>query len=298
MWDSINLWTIIVAMALLFIVEARSRRLRFKEMFNAAKFSRPLQPLDEWARILAVGVGLTSLGCGVTLLAVAIEANVWDGDSISGILLLWIYVSIFQGLEALGMVVRDYRLIHGLGSNPLRHLTSGQIASIRSELECHDFRAAIVRYREAVADAGSAEAKEYVVRLFGQLRAAFPDRFAPPPLSLATLNWRAMAICTLIQAGVLGALWFVLPPAHPASAISRFTYSFMFGLGLSAGLRVKGVWKRLLLLVPAFAVAFLGEVIVPRVFGASSISLGLYWLGIFSGVCLMFSGFNPRRNRT
>ena len=69
-------------------------------------------------------------------------------------------------------------------------------------------------------------------------------------------------------------LWFALPPANPASAVSQFAYSFLLGLGMIAGLRVNGVWKRLLLLVPAFAVAWLSEAIVPHLVGASAHSLG------------------------
>ena len=162
-------------------------------MFDPAKFLRPLQPLGEWTRILNVVGGLALIGCGVMLLAAAIRANVWDGDSIWGIQLLSMYGSIYFGLAALGIVVRDYGLIHGLRSMPPQ-LTSGQIASIRSELECQDFRAAIRCYRDAMPDAGSAEAKQYVIRLFGQLRAAEPGKFAPPPLSLATLNCANMLI--------------------------------------------------------------------------------------------------------
>jgi hypothetical protein len=108
-------------------------------------------------------------------------------------------------------------------------------------LEDHDWVAAVKRYRDAVPDAGEWEAKQNVFRLFKTLRAQQPDMFVVLPLSLATLNWKVMAICALIEAVALGVLWFVVPPSYPASAVSQFAYSFLFGMGLIAGTRVKGL---------------------------------------------------------
>ena len=81
-------------------------------------------------------------------------------------------------------------------------------------------------------------------------------------------------------------------------AVSQFAYSFLFGMGLMAGGRVKGLWKRMLLLVPALAVMILSEAIVPRLVEGSSHSTGLYLCGFFFGIFLMVSAFTPRRNRT
>ena len=68
-------------------------------------------------------------------------------------------------------------------------------------------------------------------------------------------------------------------------------------MGLIACTRVKGIWKRILLLVPALAVMILSEVIVPRP-EASSPSMGLYLSGGFVfGIVLMVSGFKPRSGK-
>ena len=106
-----------------------------------------------------------------------------------------------------------------------------------------------------------------------------------------------MLICALIEAVILGVLWSVMPPSYPASAVSQFAYSFLFGMGLMAGLRVKGFWKRMLLLVPALAVMILSEAIVPLLAEASSHSIWSYFFGFFFGIFLMICGFNPRRRQ-
>jgi hypothetical protein len=236
------------------------------------------------------------IGCGVMLIVTMIQAQVWEGGSIWGYI-AQVYLSTYVGLWTLGIVIHDYRLVHyGLPSNLSRPLTPEQIEPIRRALEDHDWTAAINRYREVVPDAGLGEAKQYVVRLFFTLRAQYPDKFATPPLSLASLNWNAILICAAIEAVFLGVLWFAMPPSHPASAISQFVYSLLFGIGVIAGMRVKGLWK-LLLLAPAVAVMILSEVIVPRLAEASSHSIGPYLLGFLFGPLLMVSAFTPRRRR-
>jgi len=93
----------------------------------------------------------------------------------------------------------------------------------------------------------------------------------------------------------LGVLFYSLPPSHPASAVARFTYCFLLGVGLMAGIRVKSFWKRMLLTAPALALAILSEVIVARMAGASS-HLAWPWLcGIVFGIVLMACGGNWRR---
>ena len=46
--------------------------------------ARPLQPLGERTRTFAIGAGLILVGCGVMLLVTAIQAHVWEGESIVG----------------------------------------------------------------------------------------------------------------------------------------------------------------------------------------------------------------------
>ena len=46
--------------------------------------ARPMQPLGERTRTFAIGAGLILVGCGVMLLVTAIQAHVWEGESILG----------------------------------------------------------------------------------------------------------------------------------------------------------------------------------------------------------------------
>jgi hypothetical protein len=174
-------------------------------------------------------------------------------------------------------------------------LTAEQIKPISEALMSHSLTVAIDRYREAVPDAGLTEARQYVFGLYRSLRRQDPEKFAPPPLSLATLNWRGFAICALIEAAVVGIWWLLMPPAHPASFVSQFAYSLLLGMGLLAGGRVKSRTAKLLLLVPSITLLILSETIVPRLSAAASHSIGTYLCGFFFGIALTASAFlNPR----
>jgi tRNA A-37 threonylcarbamoyl transferase component Bud32 len=256
-----------------------------------------LRPLHQPTRNLAIGGSLILIGYGVLLVTILLQAHVWEAEPVLGNLGL-IYVLVYFGLAILGLVIRDYRLVHfGIPAAQerasSRQLSGEEIEPIRRALEDHDWRAAIERYREAVPDANAWEAKKSVYRLFASLRVEHPEMFVVPPLSLATLNWRVMGICALIEAVILGALWGVMPPPHPASAVSQFAYSSLFGMGVIAGLRVKGLLK-LVLLVPCLVVMILTETVVPALAAGSSHSMGLYLLGVLFGAVLMISAFTAR----
>jgi tRNA A-37 threonylcarbamoyl transferase component Bud32 len=324
-WGIFSILFALSAGGWLFIIVQRRARGASKDLFDRQWVNQPLQPLDRLTRSIAIGGGLILVAGGVTLLAKIIEAHVWEGESILGQIGL-IYWPIFCGIAILGIVIRDYRLVHyGLPAkeigSPGRQLTAEQIVSIRRSLEEHDLHGAIERCRQAVPDASFKEARRFVLALWMAFRAQQPGKFAPPPLSLATLNskaivieaaWleaasnplslatlnsKAMLICALIESIILGVLWYAMRPSYPASAGSQFAYSLLFGMGVIAGLRVKGLWKRLLLLAPSLVVMILSETIVPRLTEASSHSMGPYLCGVFFGILLMVSAFNPRRRR-
>jgi tRNA A-37 threonylcarbamoyl transferase component Bud32 len=305
----------------LFIIVQRRARGASKDLFDRQWVNQPLQPLDRLTRSIAIGGGLILVAGGVTFLAKIIEAHVWEGESILGQIGL-IFWPIYCGTAILGMVIRDYRLVHyGLPpkseiGSPGRQLTAEQIVSIRRSLEEHDWDGAVERCRQAVPDARLMEARRFVLALWMALRDQQPDKFAPPPLSLAklnpkamlgkfappplsqaTLNPKAMLICALSESIILGVLWYTMRPSDPASVGSQFACSFLFGMGVIAGLRVKVLWKRLLLLAPSLVVLILSETIVPRLAEASSHSTGPYLCGVFFGILLMVAAFNPRRRK-
>ncbi|MFI5380681.1 MAG: serine/threonine protein kinase, partial [Tepidisphaerales bacterium] len=297
--ESLQIWTIIdgftwiAGVISLVALRMRAKGLSVKRAISP-HCARPVRPLNAPTRTFAVGLGLILLGCGVMVLVKAIQAQVWEGEPIQPKISL-IYLSICVALTILGIVVQDYRLVHYGTFN--RKLTAEQIEPIRRALEDRDGPAAIKHFREAVPEAGLLEAKEYVFRLWYTLRAQHSDKFGPPPLSLATLNWRRMGIWALIEAISLGILWYAMPPSYPASAVSKFAYSFLFGMGLTAGVRVKGFWKRILLFMPALALMILSEAIVPGLAKGSSHSSALYGGGFFCGILLMVSGVVPLRKK-
>src|SRR5947209_8272052 len=98
------------------------------------------------------------------------------------------------------------------------------------------------------------EANQYVIGLAESLRAQHPGKYVPTPLSLATLNWNALLICALIEAAILGVLWAMMPCPDPMSFLAQLAAAMLFGMGILAGTRVRGFWKRLLLLLPAMVV--------------------------------------------
>jgi tRNA A-37 threonylcarbamoyl transferase component Bud32 len=308
-WSAIGVMVVIAGFFLLITVQRRSRGLSWNERIDLRHpfrkptvQERPLQPLDERTRGFAIGGGLILVGYGVMLQITTIQANVWEGESIFGQVFL-LYSLIYLGLATLGLVVRDYRLVqYGITVSPEyasgRQLTAAQIESISRALEEFDWRAAVKCYREAIPDASLMEANQYVIGLWEKLRTQHPDKFALPPLSLATLNWKATGICALMEAVILGALWFMMPPSHTVSAVLQFTYSFLFGVGAIAGLRMKGFWRRMLLLVPALLAMVFSEFIVPRLVDTSSHSMGSYVCGVIFGIFLMVSGLmGPQKKR-
>ncbi len=297
-WSGIIMFAFFPSMYLLIVMQAWARGLSVKDMYDPARFdpfdpanAKPIQPVGERTRTLAIGAGLVLIGCGVMLLVTAIQAHVWEGESILGKISL-IYVSMFFGPATLVMGIRDYRLVHyGPPSPPSRQLTAEQIEPIRCALEDRDLRAAIKRYREAAPDADRKEATQYVVRLWQSLRAQHPDKFGPPPLSLSTLNWKVMGIYAWIEAVILSVLWYAMPPTNPDLTISTFASGFLLGMGLMPTRRVKGLRKQVLWLAPGLAVTMLSALIVPH-FAESGQSRQYLW-GLCFGICLMASAFDP-----
>jgi hypothetical protein len=256
---------------------------------------RPLQPLGDRMRAFAIGAGVVLTGSGVVLLGYTIQAHVWEGESIWGHL-AFIYAGMFLVVGIWGMAVRDYRLVHyGPPPSTVRpQLTPDQVAAIRAALEegwLRDWHTARKLYREAVPDASWLEAGGYLLYLCNELRAQHPDKFAFPPLALANMNWKGALICAVIEAVVLGIVWYVNPPSNPIATVLWFACSFCCGMGTLACLRLSttglAVKKRVLLLLLAWALFIM--VLSPVIWGTRELYLS-GGLGFFCGIALMLCG--------
>jgi hypothetical protein len=241
-------------------------------------------------------MGLILVGCGAMLLVMAIQAHVWEGEFIRIGDIAEIYLAIYFGLVILGIVVQDYRLVHfGTSGKSFPQLTAEQLEPIRRTLEeDYDVPGAIRLYRDAAPEAGLAEAKRYVIRLFLTLRAEHPEKFVLPPFSPVALNWRVMLRLALIEAVVVGVLWCAMPPSDPASAVYQFAFSFLFGMGVTVGLRVNASWKSLWrrrMLLPAWVLVIVGWTIALML----AQSPWPHLCGLFCGAILMLSGFRSLR---
>ena len=289
------------------LLNSRTRGLPSKQVRDTgALHARPLGPLDERTRKFAIGTGLIQIAYGIFLLVTVIQAHVLEGESILAVCICYFPISF--GTLILIMVIRDYQLVqYGISSSSDYQLSAEQLAPICRALEDQDWPAAIKLYRDAVPEAGWA-APTNVQRLFKSLQAQYPGKFRPR--SLATLNWKIMGIFTLIEALILGISWIVVTPTHRAADVTIFAMGFLFAMGYTAGLRVRGWQKRLLLLVPALALMTFARVMrtnlvnyVPDLFpldtmgGEEKIAGEIYrFIGVGLGGCLfgaslMLSGF-------
>jgi hypothetical protein len=168
------------------------------------------------------------------------------------------------------LVVRDYRLVHYGTSAVTPQLTEEQAAALsaahekaRAAMEIGDQKGALKIYRNALPNFKQREAILMVMNLRNTLRAEQPEKFAYPPLTLANISWRSMFVCALIQAAVLGEVWWYNRPfSDPASTALLFTFGFLFGLATVAFTRVPGLWQRTLLLMPFLLDVVVGQALL------------------------------------
>ena len=136
-------------------------------------FLGPLQPLSRRLRTVAIAGGLLLLGFDAFFLAQAIEAYVWEGV-FRPAFICWVYLPVYLGLAILVMVIRDYRLVYY--GTTTRHSQRNRSSRSVAPLEKRNWRAAIKCFREAAPEARSAEAREYVIRLFHSSRVQTPGK--------------------------------------------------------------------------------------------------------------------------
>ncbi len=172
-----------------------------RNAFDMLMLCRAIQPLGERTRTLAIGAGLTLVGCGVMGLVKLIQAFVWEGapshfvsaregaESFIFAACAMSWLSIECGLITLVAVIQDYRLVdYGISSTSSessRPFSAEEIQPIRHALEDDDWIAAVERLPRSSPNAGYTEASQYVAHLRELLRVQHPGKNDPAPLSLA-----------------------------------------------------------------------------------------------------------------
>jgi tRNA A-37 threonylcarbamoyl transferase component Bud32 len=284
--NDINMFAWSAAIWMSLFVNCRARKLDWKEMFNPAAQFRPFGPIGERTRTFAAIVGSVALASGLVLLAMLIKAYIWEGTSR---FVDWggVYVSVWSGLALIAQAVRDYRLaIYGA---PIRQLDPVQIDQIEQYLMTMHIPGAIRYYRRLIPEASLDDARSYVLRMAARLQAEDPDKLKPPVLSLATLNWRAIAICATLEAVLTGAI--VALGASPEWQATAYYAAggFVWGIGMMASMRLAGFWRRFLAQAPGLAMLALGLNL------KLGFMIGPLILGMIAGACIMISGYTRRR---
>ncbi len=273
-WDLVNTAIMIIGFVVLVDVFRRARRATWNELFQPESLSRPRSPIGQGAQKFVAGVALVCIATGLLLLFKIIEIQVWEG-AVPYMNYLGVFGSVWCGLLLVGALVRDYRLTrHGLAS---RQLSPEEKEEIRQALEISDYPGAIRLYRKAVPDAGLFESDQNLRRQFPTLCPQIPTATLAP----GELNWRALGVCAAIEFVLTGA-WLMFAAQVSVGAVYALATGLLFGLGLTAGLRVKGFWKSLFLLCPALALAVSTRAMVPC-YLATGVLFGLAFPAALTG---------------
>jgi hypothetical protein len=271
----------------------QAKRATFRELFDPELHLRPSEPISEGMWTFVVFTGLACLGCGAAYLVKTIQVQVWEGD-VTWHMYWQVFIVVWFGLMLLMTAADDYRLAqHG---SPIRQLTDEQGEAIRRALAEFDVNGAIREFERAVPEAGADEARDYVLRLAKTLREREPEKYAPPPLTLASLNWWAVLICVVIEGVILAPAAYYTRESFTARVGFHFAAGLLVGMGILAGMRAGGLRNMLLLVLAGVATMAVGE-FVPMADADRSFSVRPVLIGLAFGACLMVSAFTPRRLR-
>lgn len=294
-WSTLSFFVFLVPMFCLLAIRSRARQVnlsQWRDLFDPVKSIQPLNPLTSRTRAVLAVLGVATLAYGLVFLAKIIQTHVWEG-SVRTDYFLGVWIDVWIGLTLLWLVARDYH--RNVIGAPSREFSDDQRAAIRAATLEFDLPAAIRLYREAVPEAGVAEARDYVAQLAADLQAKEPARFVIPALSLKTLNWKLTAICAGIEMVIIG-VGVVLFPAMQSTLVAyQLSTGLLLGVGALIGARLKGFWKRSLALMPGFVMIVLGSEFLPRTPGTPHLFGWAYMLGVAGGVFLMMSAYTKDR---
>ncbi len=269
-----------------------ARRVGWRELWTRENSLRPLHPVPPRVLAVCTFTWLVVTVFGVMLLAKLIEAQVWEGGLGSVNLSMTVLMPALSGSLLLNLWQDYRRRRHGL---PVRTLRPNDLAAIRAAVEAFDLPCALQLYRKTVPEAGTAEARDFVMRAADEFRQTQQAKYAAASSEpLGNVNRGAMALCGAIEAVGVAIYCVHLPPADPVNFAYRLATGFIFGVAISLSVRVKGFGKRHLIpLIPLFALIGGGDVFFQKMDHGDHNAAFSY--GMLLGIALLTFGYTRWR---
>ncbi len=255
------------------------------------------QPVSATLRVVCSVIGLSSLAYAVLIIAMTIEAYVWEGypDVLGLAFMIWALC--WFALWLLLRVGHDYR--QATYGQPSRQIDDETLNQMRQSLLGGELASAMRIYRQAVPEAGVEEIRRFVVQLAARLEAEDPERWAASQPKPWEINWRAVGICLAVEVVVLLAIWSLMSPSHFGVAATRVFGWSLFGGTMIVGARFRKNWKQKVLAISVATLGFLIASVAPEMFAQPKTSHGpLGWpfvVGILGGTFLAISAYTRRR---
>ena len=235
-WDGLAL--LVMGNAALWISAWRTkhaRRTEWRDMWNRENSWRPLHPVPPHVLAVCTGTWLAITTYGVLFLAKLIEVHVWEGGVQFDDVFMATVIPVASG-SLLLRLWQDYRRRqHGI---PVRSLRPDDQTAIRAAVEEFDLGSAIRLYRKAVPEAGTVEARDYVMRAADEFRQALPEKYAAVSIQpWWKMNYRALALCGALETASVVIYCAFFPPEQPAYVAYGLATSFAFGVIMIGSVR-------------------------------------------------------------
>jgi hypothetical protein len=261
-----------------------------------------MQQVGANVRTVSILIGVLGVVLCLGFICALIKWQVWEDARLAptsrrGPGVLGHYCTAFSGLwMSVWLLIpswRDYRLAtQGLH---IRRLEPAVENGIRSALEDKDFLLAIQLYRQAVPEAGRAEASDYALRIAAGLRERDPQKFEDGFDGPRPIHWPRLLLTAAIGIVTGVALWFIIRPERPAQVLYSAACGLAFAGAIAFTRRAKGFATRVLPIAGIMAAFQVGGLIW---FGADKNAndhLIDFMLGVIFGLSLMLSALSGKR---
>lgn len=255
------------------------------------------QPVSATLRVVCSVIGLSALAYALLIIAMTVEAFVWEGypDVWGQAFMIWALC--WFALWLLLRVGHDYR--QAVYGQPIRQIDDETLNQMRQSLFEGHLASAARTYHQAVPEAGMEEVRRFVVQFAARIEAEDPERYAASQPRPWEINWYAAGICLAVGAVVLLAIWSLMPPSHLGVVATRVFGWSLFGSAMIFGARFRKNWKQRVLAICVATCGILIASVAPVMFAEPKASHGpLGWpfiLGILGGTFLAISAYTRRR---